>query len=112
MPFDDSVFEDDDLKLLMDVAVFYNDFSTSRMEIMAFAHGGPWEQVYSQGEDLAVIEKDVITEYHSKFDRVPDYKAYMFSMLQRSCGMIRSTEDAVRHDESTAIYSQNGSSKA
>ena len=83
--FDKSIFSKEDLQLLMDVAVYYNSFSTSELQIMTFVKNGPWEYVYSQGSTMLDIPNDYIKAFYERLERVPDYRNMIWAMIHQSC---------------------------
>ena len=83
--FDISIFEEEDLQLLKDVAIYYNTYSTSQLQIMTYAVGGPWEQSYIQGTDLRAIEPSIIKEFYESKPRVPDYHSTMLQAISNAC---------------------------
>lgn len=108
--YDESVFSETDLKLLRDVAIFYNEFSTSKLQMMAFSQGGPWETVYSAAGNQAVIDNGLIRDFYIQQERVPDHRKFLFEEIGRSCG-ICTAPACPEQDESTAVYSENESSQ-
>ncbi len=85
--FDKSKFTAQDLKLLMDVAVYYNAFSTSQLQIMAFVKGGPWEQVYSQGSEMLTISNEMIREFYTDQPEIPSYINSVYMAIESCCGI-------------------------
>jgi uncharacterized phage-associated protein len=96
--FDKSKFSRQDLNLLMDVAVYYNSFSTSQLQIMAFVKGGPWEQVYSEGSEMLPISNEMIRAFYSDQPGIPSYIDTVYLAIESCCGV--NTMPALGLDES------------
>ena len=83
--FNKDIFSSEDLQLLMDVAIYYNTFSTSELQIMTFVNKGPWEYVYSQGTGLLDIDNEFIKAFYERLPRVPNYKEQLWAAIHGSC---------------------------
>lgn len=83
--FDRSIFDKEDLQLLMDVAIYYNTFSTSELQIMTYVNNGPWQYVYSQGTDLLDISNDFIKAFYERLPRIPNYREQIWTAIHGSC---------------------------
>ncbi|MBO7351371.1 MAG: DUF4065 domain-containing protein [Candidatus Methanomethylophilaceae archaeon] len=83
--FDKSIFSKEDLKLLMDVAIYYNTFSTSELQIMSYVSNGPWQYVYSQGTDLLGIDNEYIKAFYERLPRIPNYREQVLAAIHGCC---------------------------
>lgn len=81
--FDPSIFDEKDLDVLQDVAIYYNQFSTSELMIKSFITGGPWEQYYTKDStNMPAIDPSSIKEFYAARPRVPNYIDFMVHMLE------------------------------
>ncbi len=80
-----SKFDEIDRNLLLDVAVFYNQFSTGQLQIMSYHTGGPWAETYGvYGDKLAAIDPSVIKEFFLLRPRVPSHMDFMLATIEMS----------------------------
>jgi len=110
--YDPKIFDKEDRQLLMDVAVYYNMFSTSELQIMTFANGGPWEQVYSKGTNMLDIDNNIIQEFYEKLPRVPDYKSQMWQAISSSCSIEIMPVVHAEEERPTVVYTEKEVSRA
>jgi len=75
--FDPSVFSKEDYDLLMDVAIFYNQYSTTQLMIMSYAAGGPWEYAYCKGGPTSAMEPSSIRDFFIDQPRIPNHMEFM-----------------------------------
>lgn len=108
--FDRAIFDKADRQLLMDVAIYYNQFSTSELQIMAYSDKGPWEQVYSQGTELLTIDPAIIRDYYMDRPGIPRYQRFVTSKVDEACGRIKTGSDVLQKDPAF-VYSNSGFSK-
>ncbi len=85
--YDPKVFSFEDAQLLMDVAVYYNKFSTTELQLMTYAKGAPWEQVYSNPNEMAYIDNSLILEYYLSKARIPSYYDVMLEKINDCCAL-------------------------
>ena len=70
--YDPHIFTMEDLELLLDVAVFYGNFSNFALVKLSHEKNGPWDAVHRPTGPPAVITQDSIREYFKCRDRIPD----------------------------------------
>lgn len=63
--FDESRLSTDELNLLIDVFMTYGKYSPGELVSMTHAAGGPWNQVYVEGENNR-ITNDILEKYFSE----------------------------------------------
>ena len=107
--YDPRIFDMEDRQLLMDVAIYYNMFSTSELQIMTYASGGPWEHVYSMGADLSDIDNSLIQEFYGRLPRIPDYKEQVKEIINTTCHTDLFSVLTKEEDSPTVVYSDNES---
>lgn len=69
--YDPHIFAKEDLELLLDVAVFYGNFSNSALAKLSHEENGPWAAVHRPTGPPAVITQDSIREYFENGQRIP-----------------------------------------
>lgn len=80
-----SKFDDVDRNLLLDVAVFYNQFSTGQLQIMSYHTEGPWAETHgTYGDKLAAIDPSAIKEYFLRRPRIPSHMDFMLATIELS----------------------------
>ena len=102
--YDETIFAKSDLSMLLDVAVYYNKFSTTELTIMSYTRGSPWEQIYTRDPThVSTIDNDTIRTFHMDLPRIPCFMDVMLSSLGYS-GLSSETV-AINDDESaTKVY--------
>ena len=70
--YDPHIFAMEDLELLLDVAVFYGNFSNAALVKLSHEENGPWAAVHRPTGPPAVITQDSIREYFESRDGIPD----------------------------------------
>ena len=103
--YDRSIFDKEDWQLLMDVAIYYNMFSTSELQIMSYACGGPWEQVYSKGTGMLDIDNSIIAEFYGKLPRIPDYKTQVKEIINSASRIKLFSAYIEEENTPTVVYS-------
>lgn len=69
--YDPHIFAMEDLELLLDVAVFYGNFSNAALVKLSHEDDGPWATVHRPTGPPAVITQDSIREYFQNGQRIP-----------------------------------------
>ena len=69
--YDPHIFAMEDLELLLDVAVFYGNFSNTALIKLSHEGNGPWTTVHRPTGPPAVITQDSIREYFENRQRIP-----------------------------------------
>jgi len=104
--FNPRVFTPEEYDLLMDVALYLNTFSTSQLQIMAFATGSPW-QVFYTSREITTIPNESIREYYQQLPRVPSYKDQIMDAV--SASLMTPMEYGAEYEtsEPTIVYTEN-----
>ena len=66
-------FSPEQIELLLDVARYYGQYSSTKLIDMTHEKGGPWDEVYEMGVPFIVISKDNMKNYFSK-EELPSFK--------------------------------------
>ncbi len=108
--YDPELFDEEDRQLLMDVAIFYNKYSTMQLQILSYENGGPWLTVYSKGSDLLDIDNGLIKDFYSKCPRIADYREQVRELISSSYPACSISALNKEEDSPTVVYSDNESS--
>lgn len=106
--YDVSVFSHEDHQLLMDVAIYYNMYSTSQLQIMTYAKGAPWEQVYPTGTNMPAISNDIIKAFYSPLPRIPNYLHHILGVMEGACETVGMPNLSIDNRiETSSAYTEN-----
>ncbi len=87
--YDKSKLEPEVRDLLMDVAVYYNQYSTSQLMIKTYIAGGPWEYMYTKDSTgCPAIDNGMIRDFYADKPRVPNHIDYMMQVINDSSPQI------------------------
>jgi uncharacterized phage-associated protein len=105
--YDVNIFSRQDLELLMDVATYYNKFSTSQLQIMSLSRESPWEQVYSGPNEIVAIDNSLIMDHFLSKPRVPSHLTVMLQAINDSCVLTEDSFFDTNISKTTVAYSDN-----
>ena len=72
-PFDVSLFEEDELELMLDVAREYGKYTGSTLRNMTHVKGGIWERVYNAASGNKIISQSDLKRYFDTLKPLPRF---------------------------------------